>query len=91
MKTRYIVSAHVWDAKRESHDPVDISRHKTFDDAVIAYNALKPDKNMAQVELWEEVINRFGVVEDIKRVKRKDTACEDEEAGFGEWYCEYCD
>ena len=83
MKTVFIVSGYFWDAEKEECYKWDISKHDRIEDAIAVYDALKPTENMAQVEVWEEELNRYGVAESDKRIRLKDTSGEYDDQRLG--------
>ena len=88
MKKRYVFSAWIWAPAEEKYVHTDISTHETFDEAMGVYDAVEPDDNVIQVEIWEECISKFDTVEDSKKIRVKDIVGEYEDSGFPDWHGE---
>lgn len=77
---RWKIDWWIWNPRKEEYEPdCDFLLFKTEDKARKKYSSMKATADVAQIELFEETLDRGGWVVRSKRIAVKDTAGEQEE------------
>lgn len=76
MKVRYSVEAYVWNKEREEYERITMATYESDEEAKNLYERTEATADVNQIEIWEELIDRYGVERDRRRIALKDTSGE---------------